>query len=170
MYFKVRREGCFASGAESVPEKYRQLHPLYRCCYTFSFHHKRLFPTPTLYFLWIKEISTRYGTCLLCASSVFTAKNLLILLTANPRTHPYYKHILRLLLRKPCHSELSRLTTCSRNWQLDKETHHFEFFFQTHWDAIQTRQGTFIPVTSSGGLSHLHREKKSIKHMLYIFS
>lgn len=71
---------------------------------------------------------------------------------------------------KPCHSELSRLTTCSRNWQLDKETHHFEFFFQTHWDAIQTRQGTFIPVTSSGGLSHLHREKKSIKHMLHIFS
>lgn len=122
----------------------------------------RLFPTPTLYSPWIKEISTRYGARLQYARSLFTLQNLFILLTTNPHTTPHYKHILRLLLRSWSQNlvTVSRLTTCSRNWQLVKETHHFELFFQAYWDAIQTRQGTLIPVTSSGGLSHLHREKE----------
>lgn len=58
-----------------------------------------LFLTPTLYSPWIKEISTSYRTRLLYPTSVFTWQNLLILLITNPHTTPYYKHILRLLLR-----------------------------------------------------------------------
>lgn len=54
------------------------------------------------------------------------------------------------------------------NRQLDKETHHFELFFQTHWDAIQIRQRMLISVTSSGGLSHLHREKKSVCYIYLV--
>lgn len=149
-----------------------QLYPLLRMLlYILISSQEGLFLTPTLYSPWIKEISTSYRTHLLYPTSVFTWQNLLILLITNPHTTPYYKHSLRPaeeLALKTCRSELSRLTACSMNRQLDKETHHFELFFQTHWDAIQIRQRTLISVTSSGGLSHLHREKN--KCMLYIFS
>lgn len=97
---KVRREGCFASGAEGVIEKSGQLRPLLQVFLNILIlSAEGLFPTPTLCSLWIEEISPRYGKHLSCLRSVIKWQNLLILLITNPHTDPYYKSIHGLMLR-----------------------------------------------------------------------